>query len=229
MAIAQKRFLMVDVETAGGLGNPLVYDLGLAVVTKKGEILAKRSFIIKEIFNDKSLMSTAYYAEKVPQYQAEIAQGLHEVVTFPYALNVIADMIREFKPQIVSAYNLAFDKRAIANTTQKLYGFEFKFNLQELCVWSLACELLFTQKMYPTIAVENGWVSEANNLRTNAEVAYRYITKNYDFAEKHMGLADVEIEAEILAKCLAQRKSFVSGIISHPWKIPNKKYRESLQ
>ena len=220
---------MVDVETAGGLGNPLVYDLGLAVVTKKGEILTKKSFIISEVFNNGSLMKSAYYAEKVPQYQAEIAQGMHEVVTLPYALNAINEMIKEFKVETVCAYNLAFDKKALANTAKKLYGFEFKFNLHELCIWSLACELLFTQKMYPTIAIENGWVSEVGNMRTNAEVAYRYITKDYSFIEKHMGLADVEIETVILAKCLAQKKSFASGILSHPWKIPNKKYRESLQ
>ena len=220
---------MVDVETTGGFDCPLVYDLGLAIVDKQGKIFAQRSFIINEIFNNGSLMKSAYYAEKVPMYKQEIEQGMHEVVSFAYALNTINDLIREYSPKFVSAYNLAFDKKAMAKTAQKLYGFEFKFNLKELCVWSLACEVLFTQKSYPTIAVNQGWVSDAGNLRTNAEVAYRYITGNFDFIEKHTGLADVLIETEILNRCLRQKQKFISGIISHPWKIPNKIYKERLQ
>ena len=60
----KKYYLVLDVETTGGLGNPLIYDLGFAICDKKGNIYEKRSFIIKEIFDNKRLMDTAYYKEK---------------------------------------------------------------------------------------------------------------------------------------------------------------------
>ena len=69
----KKYIMVVDVETTNnqiGVKNApndgLVYDLGFTVTDKKGHIYAKRSFAIKEIFNDKSLMDTAYYKNKLP-------------------------------------------------------------------------------------------------------------------------------------------------------------------
>ena len=63
----RRRYIMVlDVETAGGLENPLVYDIGYVITDKKGNIYASRSFIIKEIFDNKRLMTSAYYAERFP-------------------------------------------------------------------------------------------------------------------------------------------------------------------
>ena len=64
---------------------------------------------------------------------------------------------------------------------------------------------------------------------TNAECAYRYITKNYEFEEQHTGLADVEIECQILAKCIAQKQKHESGIIAHPWRIVQKRHKERLE
>ena len=61
---------------------------------------------------------------------------------------------------------------------------------------------------------------------TNAECAYRYISKDYTFEERHIGIFDVEIECQILAKCVAQKKKHESGILSHPWRLPQKAYKE---
>ena len=70
----RKKYLMVlDVETTnnaigvkGAPNDGLVYDIGFVVCDKKGNIYAKRSFAIKEIFDWKELMSTAYYNKKLP-------------------------------------------------------------------------------------------------------------------------------------------------------------------
>ena len=60
--------MVVDVETAGQFGNSLVYDIGYAIADKQGNIYETRSFIIKEIFYNVELMSSAYYARKIPMY-----------------------------------------------------------------------------------------------------------------------------------------------------------------
>lgn len=224
----RKKYIMVlDVETAGGLGNPLVYDIGFAVTDKKGNVYDSRSFVIKEIFEDKKLMSTAYYAEKVPKYLQDIEDGKRQVVTFQEMRNEMLKMLEAFSVKTIAAYNLNFDKRALGNTMKYLTGKE-KFltsaqkGLEMLCLWSLACEVLYTQKLFRKVAEEQGWTTEKGNLRTSAEIGHRYITGEYDFEEEHTGLEDVFIEIGIMAKAFRQNKKHLSGIISHPWRIPQK-------
>lgn len=225
-----KKMLVLDVETAGGFQEKLVYDLGFAVVLPNGEIVESYSFIIEEIFGNQELMSSAYYAEKIPAYNMEIAQGFHDVVPFRYALDKMKEVIKAHDLQTVAAYNLAFDLDAIWKTSKALLGFNYGFKgMERLCIWSFACEVLFTQTTYQKVAMRQGWHSEAGNLCTSAEHAYRYITGNYQFIEQHTGLADVEIEAEILAKCIRQKKKHKSGILTMPWKLANTKELKELR
>ena len=53
----RKYIMVLDVETTGNIGFPLVYDLGFAIVDKKGNIYEERSFVISEIFDNKKLMN----------------------------------------------------------------------------------------------------------------------------------------------------------------------------
>ena len=222
----KKYIMVVDVETAGGLDNPLVYDIGYAICDRKGNIYAKRSFIIKEIFDNKRLMNTAYYAKKVPLYIEDIKQGTRTVVTFQEMRQDFLDLMELYQVQTLSAYNLNFDKRALSNTMQYITK-EKKFltltqkNINLLCIWSLACEVLYTQKTFKKVAITQKWLTEKGNIKTSAEIGHRYINADYDFEESHTGLEDVLIEIGILYKCFAQNKKHKSGILGSPWRIPN--------
>ena len=222
----KKLYILVDVETAGDVKwNPLVYDLGFAIVDSKGKIYEEHSIIIKEIFYNRELMSSAYYSKKIPSYLREIDEGLHKVMSWKNAMILFRTVMEKWEPKKLSAYNLAFDVRAMKNTHKKL-GYKGKIitpkfkNIEMICIWALACQTIFLQKGFQKIARNKGWVTNAGNLRTSAEMAYRYMEKDYTFIEEHKGLADVKIEAEILAHCLRQNKKYKKGIISHPWRIP---------
>ena len=225
----KKYFMVMDVETTGSLACPLVYDLGFAICDSKGKIYAERSFVIEEIFKDVKLMQTAYYASKVPQYNIDIENGTRQVVSFLDARQEFINLMNEYNVKTVCAYNLAFDKRALTKTTEELFGKGKKFlpsamvTIDQLCIWSYACEVLYTQPTFGKIAAEQGWVTPAGNMKTSAEIGWRYISRDFQFEESHTGLEDVRIEVEILKKCIAQRKKHESGILSHPWRIPNRK------
>ena len=217
-------YLLIDVETAGGLDKKLIYDIGMAIIDKKGNIYEERSFLIKEIFDNKSLMNTAYYKEKIPMYLEGLKKGEFVKTSWIKAIVVLNEMVKKYNVKTVCAYNLEFDKNAMANT-HKYLGYNGKvlqFPMKVFCIWGLACETIFSQKSYSKVATSNNWISKAGNMRTNAEVAYRYITGDYNFIEEHTGLSDVKIEAKIMAQCLRQKKKISKGIISHPWKIPNR-------
>lgn len=74
------------------------------------------------------------------------------------------------------------------------------------------------------MALANNWVSPAGNFQTSAEVAYRYLNCNPDFAEEHKGLEDVLIEYEILLRCFRQHKKMDTKPSRACWRIPTKKW-----
>jgi len=224
----RRYYIVLDVETAGGLDNPLVYDIGYAVTDKYGNIYETRSFIISEIFYNKSLMTSAYYSEKIPKYEEDIKNGTRKVVTFAQMRLDFITLALKYNVKVIGAYNLMFDTRALTNTIRfieknerlKFLPYELK-DIELLCIWCLACEVLYTQKTFARVAIKNGWVTEAGNLKTTAEVGYRYLTGDIDFIEEHTGLEDVLIEIKIMAYALRQNKKRTAGMFEHPWKIPN--------
>ena len=144
--MAKKYFMVVDVETAGGFDNPMVYDIGFAICDKKGNIYESFSYIIEEVFANYDLMNTAYYAKKIPNYLIDVAEGKRTIVPFAHARQTFNDMIEMYGIETVCAYNLKFDANALGNTCRKL-GVAEKFltkKVDMLCIWSLACELLYT-------------------------------------------------------------------------------------
>lgn len=222
--------MVVDVETAGGLDNPLVYDIGYAITDKQGNIYETRSFIIDEIFSNKKLMSTAYYSIKVPKYIIDIANGTRTVVPFLEMRDDFIALAEKYNIKTLSAYNLMFDTRALTNTIRNITKEpKAKFlprslkDVKMMCIWCLACEVLYTQKTFGKVAIRNNWVSPVGNFRTTAEVGHRYITGNTDFEEEHTGLEDVLIEIGIMAYAFRQNKKRIGGVFANPWRIPNQK------
>ena len=218
----KKYFIVVDVETTGSLANPLTYDIGYAIADKKGKIYEKRSYVVEEIFDNIKLMTTAYYASKIPLYVDGLEKGTFIKKPFEVIRKEMLSLMDKYNVKTVCAYNLNFDMRALSSTNTLLRRTR-KFMhrpVDLLCLWSFACEVIYTQKTFYKVAIKNKWVTEVGNLRTSAEMGHRYISGNYNFEEAHTGLADVEIEVGIMAKCFRQNKKHVSGIIPHPWRIP---------
>lgn len=232
----RKYYLVADVETAGGLGNPLIYDIGFAITDKHGNIYEKHSYMIKEIWENRALMLSAYYAEKIPKYELDIANGTRKIVTFMEMRNIMLSEMRKYKVEVFGAYNSIFDTRALSSTMRfltnnkkaKFLTKEFK-NIEQLCIWCLACENLYTQVSFREMAIRNNWLTDANNFKTSAEIGYRFITGNTEFIEEHTGLEDVLIEIQIMAYALRQNKKRIGGVFGNPWKIPNSKELNKLK
>lgn len=222
---------VVDVETTsvvkGDFSKPLIYDLGFAITDKKGNVAYKRSLLVREVLCNGPLMVNAYYAEKLPKYMQDLADGLHELVSWADALDTLGQALGHFNVKTIAAYNYQFDKRALKATHSHLTGEDLVIDIEnELCLWSLACETIFSQKSYPKIAVAQGWYKpETENLLTNAEICHRYITGDYGFKEEHTGLSDVLIEVGIMAHAFRQKKKVKSGVLGGPWAIVKRQHK----
>jgi len=230
----RKYIAVFDTETAGTLGAPLVYDLGVSICDKKGVIYEQMDWVIEEVFDNKKLMENAYFGSKRPIYVSLITKGLLPKVPFKVAKAQFNRLLAKWNVQMVSAYNLTFDMRALTSTTRYLHrqflpngSQKFLANKLEIQdIWGFACETIYQQKMFHKMIDRWGYFTPKENPLTNAEIGYRYITGVHDFEEKHTALSDTEVEVAILAKCFASHKKYTKGILGNPWRIVANRHKE---
>jgi hypothetical protein len=224
-------FIVLDTETANSIQFPLPYDLGYKIINRKGEVAVRRSFCIYEIYvGQKEMMKSAYYADKLPQYEEELKKGERQLVKLFTARKTILEDMENFKTNRVYAYNMNFDKRALNNDqkfiTENRYKYFFPYETEFRCIWNMACQVLLARPSYIKMALKNEWVSDKGNILTNAECCYRYITNNPTFTEAHKGIDDVDIETEILLACFGQHKKMNTEPYTACWRMVQRKRAE---
>ena len=152
----RKYYMILDCETATlpkateyesehakktiAIAKPLIYDLGYTIIDNKGNIYAKKNFLISEIFSVPEIFNTAYYKDKRNLYLAKLQKG-EIILTDWNTAN------REFIEDLslvcaVGAYNSMFDyKKAIPFTDlyiNTLYSPDFHEWLEcqyRVCDW----------------------------------------------------------------------------------------------
>lgn len=231
MNFPHDRVLIIDTETANDVAQPLPYDVGWAILdVPTQQIISVHSYVCAEIYLDKELMASAYYAKKIPQYEADLASGKRTLARFSTIRKMLADEIKTFGVTAIGAYNMGFDKRALNNDqrliTSSKYRWFFPYGMDFFCIWHMACSSILRSKRFIEWAEENECVSAHGNIQTSAETAYRYLIKTTNFDEKHMGLDDVIIETEIFFAVLNSRMKYETSISSACWRIPQKRRKE---
>jgi len=213
--------LVLDTETADLSGS--VYDVGYVIADKNGNILTEYNALVEEVFTNPDKMFGAFYAKKLFSHYAPMLDN-SEISIRPWA-EIVGKMnsnIEKFGVTTIAAYNAAFDFRVMAST-HKMLGFNgrvLKSGLKTLDLWRFACETKLSQKTYIDLARNQGWVSDAGNIKTGAEYAYRYARGDWGFIEDHTALSDARIEAEIMAACYATKKAVpYNEIGGQPWRI----------
>lgn len=216
-----KYYVGLDTETCNGimvndkldLSQSLVYDIGWAVVDKKGRIYKTRSFVIYETFCEmKDVMSSAYYAEKIPKYWEEIKSGKRQLVSFWTMWKAFKEDLKEYGIKNVFAHNARFDLNGLNNTIRYISCSKFRFFFpREIEIWDtlkMSREVIGKQKTYIRFCHENGYMTKHKTpqCRLTAEILYRYISGIENFDESHTGLEDVLIETAIFAHCFKQHK-----------------------
>ena len=220
-----KTYLILDTETADLSGS--VYDVGYVIVNRKGEILREYNALVREIFTDGKRMMGAFYASKIFSHYAHMLDvGTIHLEPWQEIVAQLNHDIHESGAEVICAYNAGFDFRAMRATHEMLGYSDYVLGrtMQFLDLWQFACETKLRQTDYIRIAREHGWITAKGNVQTGAEFAYRYITRNYEFAEDHTALSDAKIEAAIFAECMRQKKRIPYGVIDNmPWRLVQEK------
>ena len=194
--------------------NMFVYDIGWAIVDKRGKVYKTQSFINADIFLDeKELMKSAYYSEKIPKYWKDIKSGTRQLKSFYNIRKQLLEDIAEYGVKEIYAHNMRFDYGTLQNTqrwlTKSKYRYFFPKGIEICDTLKMARQVLKNSKMYRVWCEQNDYITKNNQCRFSAEILYRYITGNDDFIESHTGLEDVMIEKDILAYCYSRHKKMV--------------------
>lgn len=191
--------------------NMFVYDVGWAVVDKRGKVYDTKSFVNADIFLDeKELMKSTYYADKLPKYWKEIKSGERVLTSFYNIRKALLKTISEYSITEIYAHNMRFDYGTLQNTqrwlTKSKYRYFFPKNVIICDTLKMARDVILKMPTYKKFCEENGFLTINGKLSASAENLYRFITKDTTFVESHTGLEDVLIEKEILAYCFKQHK-----------------------
>lgn len=189
--------------------NALPYDVGFAVIDTHGNIYETFDFVNADIYcNEPELMESAYYADKLPQYEAEIEAGIRTLATSRTIRKIMLDAIERYHIKEVVAHNARFDCDTLNNAvrwdTKSKYRYWFPFGMVEW--WDsmkMARSVICKMPTYKKFCKE---VLGLERVSASAENLYRFISGNPNFKEAHTGLEDVYIEAEIVAYCYRQHK-----------------------
>lgn len=193
--------------------NMFVYDIGWCICDKRGIVYRTKSYLVAEIFLDeKALMQSAYYADKIPQYWEDVKNGTREIKTWYNIKKDFENDVAEFGVDEIYAHNMRFDYGSLNNTNRWLskskYRYFFRKDLKICDTLKMATDVIATMPTYRRFCEDNGYMTNHKTPRPQlkAETIYRFITNDTDFIESHTGLEDVLIEKEILAYCYRQHK-----------------------
>ena len=191
--------------------NMWAYDIGFAVVDKKGNVYETRSFVNADIFlQEKDLMRSAYYADKIPMYWDDIKAGRRILTSFYKIRRELLACIEKYGVTEIYAHNMRFDYGTLNNTqrwiSKSKYRYYFPYGMEICDTLKMARDVLSQMPTYRRFCETYGLLTKTGRLSYTAENIYRFIIKNPNFVESHTGLEDVLIEKEIYAYCVKQHK-----------------------
>ena len=206
--------IMLDTETTNDLDCPFVYDVGYQIFTLADGVLCERSFVNADIFLDKEMMSSAYFIDKIPTYWEEIKNGKRVLKKWENIKRQIAKDCKRFGVEIACAHNAAFDSRSLNTTQRWLTKSRYRYFLPYGVEWwdtlRMARETLRNDDNYGEFCYNNDYLTKRGGRRYTAEIIYRWLKNDNEFAENHTGLEDVMIEREIFLFCI-ERNPKIDG------------------
>ena len=196
------------------VANGQVYDLGIQIVDKDGYIYDEYSIVNGDVFwGMPEAMREAYFADKRPQYVADILAGKRKVLNTWQMYKLVRNLCEEYNIKACVAHNARFDIKALNATmryqTKSRCRWFFPYEMPMWDTMKMANDTICKQKRYKEFCEANGYMTNhaTPQVRKTAEIIWRYLTDDVTFEEEHTGLADVEIEAQIFAECIRQHKA----------------------
>lgn len=193
--------VVFDTETVN-LEKPFCYNIGYTILNiDNGETLAKRDYVVEQVWHNPMLFITAYYADKREKYVKAMRSRKTIMAKYGY---ICQAMIRDFiKFEVIGAYafNSPFDDKVFTYNSD---WFKCNNPFDNLPIFDIRgyVHQFMVDDNFKAFCETHGYFTDSGNYSTTAETVFRYLTNDTDFIEDHTALSDSEIEAAILLECL---------------------------
>ena len=220
--------MVFDTETCS-LQKPFCYDVGYRILnSENGEVVVDKHFIIEQVWHNLELFSSAYYAEKRPDYVNLMRTRKATMTKWGYAMSEMIRDIKKYEVTDAYAYNSNFDD-GVFTFNCDWYKTRNPFdNVAIHDIWGYASQFITNRPEYKEFCEKYSLFTESGNYSASAENVYRFITNNEQFNEAHMGLYDSQIEGDILNWCFTHGAEMATDYpvtkylprkIAHPYEI----------
>lgn len=193
-----------DTETTS-LEKPFCYNIGFIIADQeRDEVAAKEDWIAEQIWHNRELFTTAYYADKREGYVESMRAKRTKMDKLGYITQRMCRLFKEHEVTDGYAYNSPFDDGVFKYNCD---WFKIKNPFDNIAIHDIRGYvhnfIAFTPE-YQQFCEEHEYFTEAGNYATTAEIVYRFIKQDTGFIEAHTALADSEIEFEILKYCISK-------------------------
>lgn len=160
--------------------------------------------------------------------------GVANGVDWNFAMKMFWEDCSTTGVDVIVAYNLAFDLRALRNTCDQIDDKRFRLpnGVQKLCLQDLCATKVINNDFHNWFnpldeKLKNQFTTDNDNISYSAECIFRYWFDNYYYNEQHTALRDVRMEWKLIVKCFERwdkdiRKKFIDNVRSVSWSDVNK-------
>ena len=196
--------VVFDTETID-IEHPFCYNIGYKIAdVESGNTLLEREFIVKQVWENRMLFSTAYYSDKKSLYREKMRNK--EIIKERFE-TICDQMIKDFECYNVAlafAYNSEFDERVFEFNCEWLKANNPFDNILVKDIMCFVHRFIAFREDYQAFCDKHSLYTESGNYSTSAESVFRYILQDTEFIEEHTALADSRIEFEILRICIVE-------------------------
>lgn len=203
--------LLVDTEFIT-LNKPFVYDLSYLIARKVDDkyiTLKSVGNVVKQVYQNKMMFETAYYAEKRKLYVSALKGKTYKQNYLGNILRQLRKDIAEYNVSIVLGYNVNADLRSIDFTTNYLKLESPLKNTKVIDLMPIVVNTICDTNEYKTFAKENNLITEKGYYKMSVESVMKYINNSIEFSEKHLGKSDNENEIDLLNYALSKGASLI--------------------
>ena len=192
--------LLLDTEFID-LNKPFIYDISYTIARLENGIyepLKIKNYIVKQVYDNKMLFQTAYYADKKPLYTNALQRKKYQKAYCGHIMNTIIKDIKKYNVDTILAYNISADIEAI-RFTSNFFKTKNPMEFAEcIDLMPLTQHKICNNPDYIQFANDNKLLTKNKYVKTNVETVVKFITKNPNFIAKHTATSDVYQEMKIL-------------------------------
>ena len=196
------RIVVFDTETTS-IDKPFCYNIGWVVYdTETANIVHFADYVVEQIWHNKELFTTAYYADKREQYISRMCGKTCRMEKFGYITQTMARVFKEYEVEMAFAYNSSFDERVFEYNCDWFKCINPFDDIPIVDIRGFVHNKIAFTPSYQKFCDTHALYTESGNYSTTAESVYRFLMDSTEFIEEHTALADSQIELEILCECI---------------------------